>query len=69
MVTLMAYKIEAADRVYRIVVGLIVIVIGLFIFFPLNMWWGLIVIMLGIIPLSSGLLGSCPSYPLMGMDY
>ncbi len=69
MVTLMAYKIDAADRVYRIVVGLIVIVIGLFIFFPLGMWWGLVVIMLGIIPLATGLLGSCPTYPLMGMKY
>ncbi len=69
MVTLMAYKINAADRMYRIVVGLIVIVIGLFMFFPLNMWPGLVVIMLGIIPLATGLLGSCPTYPLMGMKY
>ncbi len=64
---LMAYKIEAAERVYRIVVGLIVIVIGLFLFFPLNMWWGIVIIALGIVPLSSGLIGCCPTIPTMGM--
>jgi uncharacterized membrane protein len=61
----MSYKINAADRVYRIVVGLVVIVIGLFMFFSLNMWPGLVVIALGIIPLSTGLLGSCPTIPVM----
>jgi len=69
MVTRMAYKMEAAERVYRVVVGLVVIVIGLFIFFPLGMWWGIVVMMLGTIPLASGLLGACPTYPLMGMKY
>jgi hypothetical protein len=69
MVTLMAYKIEAAERVYRIVVGLMAIAIGLFIFFPLGMWWGIVVVMLGIIPLASGLLGSCPTIPLVGLNY
>lgn len=44
MVTLMAYKIKAADRLYRIVVGLIVIVIGLFMFISLDMWPGIVVV-------------------------
>jgi uncharacterized membrane protein len=61
----MEYKINAANRAYRIVVGIIAIVIGLFMFVSLNMWPGLVVIALGIIPLSTGLLGSCPSIPLM----
>ncbi len=65
----MAYKIKAADRVYRIVVGLIVIVIGLFLFFPLGRWWGIVIIALGTIPLSSGLIGCCPTIPTMGMGY
>jgi len=68
MVTLMAYKIDTAERVFRIVVGLIVIVIGLFVFFPLNMRWGLVVIMLGIIPLSSGIAWRLPHIPLDGHE-
>lgn len=65
----MAYKIEAAERVYRVVVGLMAIVTGLFIFFPLGMWWGIVVVMFGIIPMASGLLGACPTIPLAGSNY
>jgi Inner membrane protein YgaP-like, transmembrane domain len=61
----MSYTLEASERAYRIVVGLIVIVVGLFMFISLNLWYGLAVMALGFIPLSSGLLGACPTIPLM----
>lgn len=54
------------DRVLRILIGVIVTSIGLFMFWYLNMWPGIIVAMLGIIPLSTGLLGSCPTIPMSG---
>jgi hypothetical protein len=69
MVTFMDYKFEPTERVYGIVIGLIMVVIGLFIFFYLEMWWGLVVILLGIIPLASGLIGCCPTIPTMGLEY
>lgn len=65
----MAYNINASERAYRVVIGLMVIVVGMFMFFSLNMWPGLVVMALGIIPLSTGLLGSCPTIPLMGVEY
>ncbi len=60
----MTDDMSARDRVLRVTVGLIVIAVGVFMFWYLNMWPGLVVIALGIIPLSTGLLGSCPTIPL-----
>jgi len=62
----MSGEMSARDRTLRITIGLIVTAIGVFMFLHLNMWPGLIVAMLGIIPLSTGLLGSCPSIPMTG---
>ncbi len=62
----MSDEMSARDRVIRIIIGSIVTAIGIFMFLYLNMWPGLVVAMLGIIPLSTGLLGSCPSIPLAG---
>ncbi len=57
---------SARDRALRIIIGVVVTAIGIFMFLYLNMWPGIIVAMLGIIPLSTGLLGSCPSIPMAG---
>jgi hypothetical protein len=50
-----------ADRVIRVAVGLILL--GLVFFGPQSPW-GLI----GLIPLVTGLVGSCPLYRLLGMN-
>jgi len=52
------------DRVARIVVGLVLI--GLYLANPAGAWnWlGLI----GIIPLVTGLLGTCPLYSILGIN-
>jgi hypothetical protein len=42
-----------------------VIILGLFMFAVLDLWYGLVVMALGFIPLSTGLLGACPTIPLM----
>jgi hypothetical protein len=62
----MSDEMSTRDRVLRIIIGVIVTSIGLFMFWYMNMWPGLIVAMLGIIPLSTGLLGSCPTIPMSG---
>lgn len=62
----MSDEMSTRDRVLRIIIGVIVTSTGLFMFWYLNMWPGLIVAMLGIIPLSTGLLGSCPTIPMSG---
>lgn len=54
-----------SERAYRIVIGLMVIILGLFMFAVLDLWYGLVVMALGFIPLSTGLLGACPTIPLM----
>ena len=49
------------DKWLRIIAGLLIL--GLGAFGPLG-WWGL----LGIVPLATGVMGSCPAYSLMGMN-
>jgi hypothetical protein len=52
------------DRALRIIVGLVLI--GMFFMYPEASWryWALI----GIVPLATGLLGSCPLYSILGMS-
>jgi hypothetical protein len=49
------------DKGLRIAVGLALLALGAF--GPLG-WWGLI----GIVPLATGLMGTCPAYSLLGMN-
>ena len=49
------------DRILRIVVGLVLV--GLAATGSVG-WWGWI----GVVPLLTGLLGSCPAYKLLGMN-
>jgi hypothetical protein len=51
---------HAIDRVLRVVLGLGLLSL---IFVGPQTWWGLI----GILPLATGLLGSCPVYTLFGV--
>jgi hypothetical protein len=50
----MKYNVGTADRLMRIVVGLLIAILGVW----FNSWWGLI----GIIPIATGLIKWCPLY-------
>lgn len=54
-------NVNGIDRILRIVVGLVLV--GLAATGSVG-WWGWI----GVVPLLTGLLGSCPAYKLLGMN-
>lgn len=49
------------DRVIRVVLGLVLLSL---VFVGPQTWWGLI----GIVPLVTGLVGSCPVYSILGIS-
>ncbi len=57
------------DRILRLIVGIALIPIGLFL---LGGWWGdaagILVAVLAIIPLGTSLIGSCPIYVPFGIS-
>ncbi len=55
----MEKNVGGADRVFRILLGIIIIIIGVI----YGSWWGLI----GLIPLLTGLIGWCPMYLPFGI--
>jgi hypothetical protein len=57
-------NVGTIDRVIRIVVGLVLL--ALFVFYPAASWryWALI----GLIPLVTGLVGTCPIYSILGIS-
>ncbi|MCA1968013.1 MULTISPECIES: YgaP family membrane protein [Ciceribacter] len=59
-----AKNVGSIDRILRIVVGLVVL--SLFFIYPDASWryWTLI----GVVPLLTGLLSTCPLYSLFGMS-
>ena len=57
----MTRNVGGIDKGLRIVAGLILLALGWF--GPLG-WWGLI----GLVPLVTGLIGSCPAYSLLGVN-
>ncbi|WP_394260891.1 DUF2892 domain-containing protein [Moraxella boevrei] len=56
----MKMNVGKADRIVRIVLGLVIIGIGVW----LKSWWGLI----GLIPLGTALINFCPIYRLFGIS-
>lgn len=50
----MNMNVGGADRIVRIIVGLVIIGVGYY----FKSWWGAI----GLVPLLTGLLGWCPAY-------
>ncbi len=49
------------ERVIRVIAGLIILSL---VFVGPQSWWGLI----GLVPLVTGLVGSCPAYSLLGIS-
>ena len=49
------------DRVLRVVLGLVLLSL---VFVGPQTWWGLI----GLVPLVTGLIGSCPVYSILGIS-
>ena len=57
----MTRNVGSTDKWLRIAAGVILLALGLF--GPLG-WWGLV----GLVPLVTGLLGTCPVYGLLGLS-
>jgi hypothetical protein len=53
-------NVGTTDRIIRLIVGIIIIVIGAI----LNSWWGLI----GVLVFLTGLLGQCGLYRIFGIN-
>ena len=49
------------DRVLRVILGLVLLSL---VFVGPQTWWGLI----GLVPLVTGLMGSCPVYSILGIS-
>ena len=57
----MTKNVGQIDKIIRIAVGLLLIVLALI---GTIGWWGWI----GVVPLATGLMGSCPAYSLLGIS-
>ncbi len=53
-------NVGGADKIIRIVIGVTVILAGIF----FQSWWGLV----GIVPLFTALMNFCPAYTLLGIS-
>jgi hypothetical protein len=53
-------NVHAIERWFRVLIGLFVLSL---IFWGPQSWWGL----LGLIPLATGIIGSCPLYTVLGI--
>ena len=55
----MQYNVGKADKIVRIIIGLVIIILGLY----FKSWWGAI----GLVPLLTALVGWCPLYVPLGI--
>ncbi|WP_221801538.1 YgaP family membrane protein [Oceanobacter mangrovi] len=56
----MQCNVGKSDKVFRVVLGLVILAIGLM----SHSWWGLI----GLVPLATAALGWCPAYMPLGIS-
>jgi Protein of unknown function (DUF2892) len=56
-------NIGKVDRIVRVVLGIALLSLVLFVEGPMR-WWGLI----GIVPLATAFAGWCPAYSILGMN-
>jgi uncharacterized membrane protein HdeD (DUF308 family) len=63
----MKKNVGRTDRIIRIVVGIVLVVLGFVVVFPSD-WLAWVVVILGAILLITGILGFCPLYLLLKMN-
>ncbi len=56
----MTKNVGSADRIIRIILGIVIIILG----FVLKSWWGLI----GLLPIVTALVSFCPAYTIFGIS-
>ena len=56
----MTCNVGKTDKIIRIILGIVILLIGLF----YHSWWGLI----GLIPLITGLISFCPLYSILKLS-
>lgn len=56
----MKTNVGSVDRIVRLVLGVVIILLGIY----FKSWWGII----GIVPVITGLLNFCPAYSLIGVS-
>lgn len=56
----MKRNVGSIDKMLRITAGVVIIALGVY----FRTWWGLV----GIVPLVTGIAGTCPLYSLLGMS-
>ena len=56
----MKKNMGAADRIIRVILGIVIIALGLM----YKSWWGAV----GIIPILTAAMGYCPPYALLGVS-
>jgi len=56
----MKANVGSTDRIVRLVLGVVIILLGIY----FKSWWGVI----GIIPVITALLNFCPAYSLIGVS-
>ncbi|MCL6494666.1 MAG: DUF2892 domain-containing protein [Ignavibacterium sp.] len=56
----MTANVGSADKIIRIVLGLVILVVG----YLNESWWGLV----GLVPLLTAFIGFCPAYSLLGIS-
>lgn len=56
----MTVNVGNADKIIRIVLGLVILVVG----YLNESWWGLV----GIVPILTAFVGYCPAYSLFGIS-
>ncbi len=61
MKKLLLRNVHPIERVFRVVLGLGILAL---LFVGPHTWWGL----LGLVPLATGFVGSCPVYRLLGVN-
>ncbi len=60
VIWVMKCKVGGADRIFRIILGVIIILVGIY----FKSWWGVI----GVIPIVTGYFRVCPAYLPFGIS-
>lgn len=69
MNALLEFLASTNGRIVRIVAGVILIVVGLLVVGPSSFWPGLVLAIIGVVPLLAGLLDVCVFAPLFGLPF